>query len=111
DNAARSDADYVQLDLEDSVAPADKVQARANVIQALNDVDWASLGKTVSVRINGLDTQFMYRDVIEIMEQAGERVHTFLIPKVGVPDDIYCVETLVSQVEQAMGYETQVRTE
>ncbi len=111
DNAAQSDADYIQLDLEDSVAPADKLQARANIIQALNDIDWEERGKTVSVRINGLDTQFMYRDVIEVMEQAGDRLHTFLVPKVGVPDDLYCVETLVSQVEQAMGHETQVRTE
>ncbi len=73
------------LDLEDAVAPPEKEQARRNAIQALNDIDWAAMGKTVSVRINGLDTHYMYRDVVDVMEQAGDRVHTLLVPKVGVP--------------------------
>ncbi len=111
DKAADSAADFVFLDLEDAVAPADKVQARRNVIEALRDIDWAAKGKTVSVRINGLDTHYMYRDVIDVMEQAGDRVHTILVPKVGVPADLYCVETLVAQVEQAKGYENKVGIE
>ncbi|WP_200834487.1 aldolase/citrate lyase family protein [Amycolatopsis alkalitolerans] len=64
------------MDLEDAVAPGDKEAARKNVIAALHDVDWATRGKTVSVRINGLDTQYMYRDVVEVMELAGDRLHT-----------------------------------
>jgi citrate lyase subunit beta/citryl-CoA lyase len=111
DKAAQSAADVVFLDLEDAVAPGDKVQARRNVIEALWDIDWAGKGKTVSVRINGLDTHYMYRDVIDVMEQAGERVHTILVPKVGLPADLYCVETLISQVEQAMGYARKVGLE
>ena len=111
DKAAESAADFVFLDLEDAVAPGDKEQARRNVIEALRDIDWAGKGKTVSVRINGLDTHYMYRDVIDLMEQAGDRVHTILVPKVGVPADVYCVETLISQVEQAMGYTRKVGLE
>ena len=111
DKAADGPADYVFLDLEDSVAPDEKEQARKNVISALHDIDWAAKGKTVSVRINGLDTHYMYRDVIDIMEQAGDRLDTFLIPKVGVPADLYCVETLVEQVERAKGFDTRVGTE
>ncbi len=111
DKAADSAADFVFLDLEDAVAPADKEQARRNVIEALRDIDWAGKGKTVSVRINGLDTHYMYRDVIDVMEQAGERLHTILVPKVGLPADLYCVETLVAQVEQAKGYERKVGIE
>ncbi len=111
EKAARGAADYVFLDLEDSVAPADKEQARKNIIEALNDIDWAGAGKTVSVRINGLDTHYMYRDVIDVMEQAGEAVHTILVPKVGVPADLYCVETLIDQVEQAKGHRNRVGTE
>ncbi|MBA4350416.1 MAG: CoA ester lyase, partial [Rhodobacter sp.] len=84
DKAAAGPADYVFLDLEDAVAPPEKEQARKNAIQALNDIDWAAKGKTVSVRINGLDTHYMYRDVVDVMEQAGSRVHTLLVPKVGV---------------------------
>ena len=61
------------LDCEDAVAPPDKEQARKNIIQALNDLDWKGAGKTVSVRINGLDTHYCYRDVVDIMEQAGSQ--------------------------------------
>jgi citrate lyase subunit beta/citryl-CoA lyase len=111
EKAATSPADYVFLDLEDSVAPADKEVARKNVVEALTSIDWAGQGKTVSVRINGLDTPYMYRDVIDVMEQAGERLHTILVPKVGVPADLYCVETLIDQVEQAKGYQHRVGTE
>jgi citrate lyase beta subunit len=103
EKAADSAADVVFLDLEDAVAPPEKEQARKNAIEALNDIDWAAKGKTVSVRINGLDTHYMYRDVVDIMEQAGDRVHTLLVPKVGVPADLYMVEAMVNQIEQGTG--------
>ena len=96
-------ADYVFLDLEDAVAPGDKEQARKNVIEALNDLDWKNSGKTVSVRINGLDTHYMYRDVVDVIEQAGHHLDTILVPKVGVPDDLYTVDVLVTQIEEAKG--------
>ena len=111
DKAAEGPADYVFLDLEDAIAPSEKVQARKNALQALNDIDWAARGKTVSVRINGLDTQYMYRDVVDVMEQAGDRVHTLLVPKVGVTGDLYMVEAMVNQIEQAKGYNTRVGLE
>jgi citrate lyase subunit beta/citryl-CoA lyase len=111
DKAAEGDADVVFLDLEDAVAPPEKEQARKNVIAALNEIDWAARGKTVSVRINGLDTHYCYRDVIDVMEQAGDRLHTILVPKVGVPADLYLVEALVNQVEQARGFATRVGLE
>ena len=111
DKAADGPADYVFLDLEDAVAPSEKVQARKNAIQALNDIDWAGKGKTVSVRINGLDTHYMYRDVVDIMEQAGSKVHTLLVPKVGVTGDLYMVDAMVNQIEQGCGYTTRVGLE
>lgn len=111
DKAAESQADFVFLDLEDAVAPSEKERARKNVIAALHDIDWAGKGKTVSVRINGLDTSYMYRDVVDVMEQAGDRLHTILVPKIGVPADLYCVETIVSQVEQAKGFPSRVGIE
>ena len=111
DKASQGPADYVFLDLEDAVAPPEKVQARKNAVQALNDIDWAGLGKTVSVRINGLDTHYMYRDVVDVMEQAGDRVHTLLVPKVGVPADLYMVEAMVNQIEQGCGLTTRVGLE
>lgn len=111
EKAADSAADYVFLDLEDAVAPPEKDQARRNAVQALNDIDWAGKGKTVSVRINGLDTHYMYRDVVDVMEQAGDKVHTLLVPKVGVRDDLYMVEAMVNQIEQGAGLETRVGLE
>jgi malyl-CoA/(S)-citramalyl-CoA lyase len=113
EKAARSAADVIFLDLEDAVAPDDKEQARRNVIAALNDLDWGA--KTVSVRINGLDTPYMYRDVIEVVENCP-RLDLLLIPKIGVPADIYAVDVLVTQIEQAgrrakhIGFEVLIET-
>ncbi|MEO0823300.1 MAG: CoA ester lyase [Pseudomonadota bacterium] len=109
--AATSAADVVFLDCEDAVAPPEKETARRNIVEALNEIDWRAHGKTVSVRINGLDTQYMYRDVVDIMEQAGDRLDTILVPKVGVPADLYMVEAMVNQIEQAKGYTTRVGLE
>ena len=111
DRALKSAADYVFLDCEDAVAPPEKEQARKNIIQALNDLDWKAAGKSVSVRINGLDTHYMYRDVIDIVEQAGSKLDTILIPKVGVPADVYTVECIVSQIEVAKGLTNKIGTE
>ena len=109
--AASSAADFIFLDIEDAVAPPDKEKARRNIIEALNGIDWRARGKAVSVRINGLDTHYMYRDVIDVMEHAGDRLETILVPKVGVPADLYIVEALVSQIEAAKGYQTRVGLE
>ena len=99
--AAQSVADVVFLDLEDAVAPDDKPQARKNIIKALNDVDWGD--KTLSVRINGLDTHYMYRDVVDVIEQGGDRLDLIMIPKVGTAADVYALDMLVTQVEDAVG--------
>lgn len=103
EKALSSNADFVILDLEDAVAPDDKVAARKNIIEALNDLDWRGHGKTMSIRINGIDTHYMYRDVVDIVEQAGQRLDTILIPKAGVAADIYMVDAMVTQIETAIG--------
>ncbi|MCB2159104.1 MAG: CoA ester lyase [Rhodobacteraceae bacterium] len=111
EKAAASAADYIFLDLEDAVAPPDKIAARKNIIEALNDIDWKAAGKTMSIRINGLDTHYMYRDVVEIVEAAGQHIDTILVPKVGVPADLYTVETIVSQIETAKGFTRKIGLE
>ncbi len=98
---AASAADVINLDLEDSVAPSDKDMARANVIEAINSVDWGN--KYLSVRINGLDTPYWYKDVVEVLEQAGDRLDQIMIPKVGCAADIYAVDALVTAIEAAKG--------
>ncbi|WP_282093130.1 L-malyl-CoA/beta-methylmalyl-CoA lyase [Epibacterium ulvae] len=98
---AASAADVINLDLEDSVAPSDKDMARANVVEAINTVDWGN--KYLSVRINGLDTPYWYKDVVDVLEQAGERLDQIMIPKVGCAADIYAVDALVTAIEAAKG--------
>jgi malyl-CoA/(S)-citramalyl-CoA lyase len=111
--AAQSKADIIFLDCEDAVAPDDKEQARRNIIQGLNEVDWGTT--TMMVRINGLDTHYMYRDVVDIVE-ACPRLDMILIPKVGVAQDVYAVDMLVTQIESAkqrdkrIGFEVLIET-
>ena len=106
EKAAKSPADVIFLDLEDAVAPDDKVQARKNIIEALNDLDWG--GRTLSVRVNGLDTHYMYRDVIDILEQAPGKLDLIMIPKAGTAADIYALDMLVTQVEDATQVEKRI---
>ncbi|GBC87143.1 L-malyl-CoA/beta-methylmalyl-CoA lyase [bacterium HR12] len=94
-------ADVVFLDLEDAVAPEEKDRARELAISALLELDWSAC--SVSVRINGLDTPWCYRDVVEVMERAGDRLDLLLVPKVGSPSDVAFVATLCAQIERARG--------
>lgn len=113
EKAAKCAADIVFLDCEDAVAPDDKEQARKNIIQALNEIDWGT--KTMMVRINGLDTHYMYRDVVDIVE-ACPRLDMILIPKAGTAADVYAVDMLVTQIEAAkkrskrIGFEVLIET-
>jgi malyl-CoA/(S)-citramalyl-CoA lyase len=100
EKAAKSNVDVLFLDLEDAVAPDDKEKARRNIIQALNELDFGK--KAVSVRINGLDTHYMYRDVVDVIEQGGDRLDMIMIPKVGTAVDVYAVDMLVTQCETAI---------
>lgn len=109
EKAAAGPADVISLDLEDSVAPDDKPQARENLIDALNDVDFGS--KEISMRINGLETSWCYRDVIDVLERSGERLDLIMIPKVGCAADVYAIDMLVTQVERAVGRKKPIRLE
>ena len=106
---AASGADVINLDLEDSVAPDDKPKAREAIIAAISAVDWGR--KVLSVRINALDTPFWYRDVVDLLEKAGDRLDQVMIPKVGCAEDIYAVDALVTAVERAMGRKKPIRFE
>ena len=99
EKALNSNADYIFLDLEDAVSPNDKITARKNIIKALKEINWREKGKTISVRINSLDTHYMYRDVIEIIEEAGDKIDTLLVPKAGTASDVYMVDCLLTQIE------------
>jgi malyl-CoA/(S)-citramalyl-CoA lyase len=100
EKAPKLGADIVMLDLEDAVAPEEKEQARANVIDALREQDWS--GCSVSLRINGLDTHYCYRDIVDVVEQAGGHLDSIMIPKASCGADIHLVATLLTQIEDAM---------
>lgn len=102
EKAPDAGADMVFLDLEDAVAPDDKEQARGNIITALKTYDWSKCA--VSIRMNGLDTQYAYRDLVDVVEACGDKLDTILIPKVASAADVYFVSTLLSQIEQARGF-------
>ena len=99
EKALNSNADYIFLDLEDAVSPLDKVTARQNVVKALKEINWREKGKTISVRINSPDTHYMYRDLIDIVEEVGENLDTILLPKAGTASDVYMIDCLLTQVE------------
>jgi malyl-CoA/(S)-citramalyl-CoA lyase len=97
ERAARSPADFIFLDLEDAVAPARKPEAREIAIRALNELDWGN--KTLAVRINGLDTEWAHRDIIEVVSRAP-RLDLVLIPKVGTAFDVQFVDALLTGLER-----------
>ncbi|MBF0145392.1 MAG: CoA ester lyase [Magnetococcales bacterium] len=109
EKAVTSSADVIFFDLEDSVPPDNKEQARKDVIAAINDLDFG--GKSLSVRINGLDTHYMYRDVVDLVEQAGHKLDLILVPKVGCAADIYAVDMLLTQIERAKGIKKKIGIE
>jgi citrate lyase subunit beta / citryl-CoA lyase len=102
-------ADEVFIDLEDSVAPGEKEAARKNVIAALKDNDWGD--KTVVVRINGVYTHWCYRDIIEIVEAAGQHIDCVMIPKVQYPSDVTFVADLLRMIEETNGFERRIGLE
>ena len=103
EKALASAADTVFLDLEDAVAPDEKPGARKRVIKALKELDWR--GRPTLYRANALDTPYFYRDLIEIVEEAGDRLDNILLPKVQRPEDLHVADTLLSQIEIAVGLE------
>ena len=106
--AAASDADTLFLDLEDAVAPAQKEQARAQAIEALNEVDWGT--KTIAVRVNGLDTPWALQDIVEVAKHAP-RLDLVLLPKAGSAFDVRFVDQLLTLVERQTGRDKRIGIE
>ena len=96
-------ADQVFLDLEDAVAPGAKEEARANIVAALNEGDWA--GKTRVVRVNDLTTKWTYRDVITVVEGAGQNLDCIMLPKVQTAAQVEWLDYTLTQIEKVMGFE------
>jgi citrate lyase subunit beta/citryl-CoA lyase len=111
EKAINSNADVIFLDLEDAVSPQDKIPSRQNIIKAIKEMNWKEKGKTISIRINSLDTHYMYRDVIEIVEEVGEKIDTILIPKAGSSSDVYMVDCLLTQIEDNKKFKNKIGIE
>ncbi len=104
-----SEADVALLDLEDAVPPGIKAEARSVVVSAFTELSWGAKPRTF--RMNALDTPFFYRDLIDIVEQSKGAVDLIIIPKVNRPEDVYVVDTLLTQIEAGLGMERQIRLE
>ncbi|MCA1840677.1 MAG: CoA ester lyase [Actinomycetota bacterium] len=102
-------ADEIFFDLEDSVAPLAKEGARANVVQALKEGDWA--GKTLVLRVNGVYTKWCYRDIIEVIEPAGDLLDCIMIPKVEHASDVVFVDKLLTMIEETVGISKRIGLE
>src|SRR5215212_6640705 len=100
EKALASDADAVFLDLEDAVATDYKAAARGDVVSALHELDWR--GRLGLYRANAVDTPYFYRDLIEVVEEAGNSLDAVMVPKVNRSEDLYAVSILLSQLELAM---------
>jgi citrate lyase subunit beta / citryl-CoA lyase len=103
DKARGLDADQVFLDLEDACAPLAKPGARKTIVDALNAGGWE--GKTRVVRVNDLTTQWTYRDVVEVVEGAGENLDCIMLPKVQNAGQVQWLDLMLTQIEKTMGYE------
>jgi citrate lyase subunit beta / citryl-CoA lyase len=102
-------ADQVFLDLEDAVAPGAKEEARKNVVAALNDGDWG--GRTRVVRVNDLTTRWTYRDVVEVVEGAGQSLDCVMLPKVQDAAQVQWLDLLLTQIEATLGFERRIGIE
>lgn len=107
--ASQRDVDVIMLDLEDSVPMEAKESARTQVIQSINTLDWQ--GTTVTVRINGLDTSFGYRDLLEVVEASGPRIEAVVVPKVNHPGDIHFVSRMLDGIEAAKRFSSRINIE
>jgi citrate lyase subunit beta/citryl-CoA lyase len=109
EKAAASDADAVCIDLEDAVTVDEKPASRANVVRAFRELDFGR--KLKAFRINGLDTPFAYRDLIEVVEEVGDKIDVVMMPKANLPQDVRFVCMLLTQIEHAKGFTRQIGLE
>jgi citrate lyase subunit beta/citryl-CoA lyase len=109
EKAAASEADAVCIDLEDAVSVDEKPASRAHVIRAFKELDFGR--KLKAFRMNGIDTPFGYRDLIEVAEEVGDRIDVVMMPKAHLPQDVRFVCMLLTQIEQAKGFSRQIGLE
>jgi len=109
DKALTSGSDAVMLDLEDSVPVDNKVDARGRIIQSLRSRDWSR--KTVLYRMNGLDTPFGYRDLLEVVEAAGPVIDAIVVPKINHPGDVHFVSRMLDGIELNKGWTKKIGIE
>ncbi|MGD8980595.1 MAG: CoA ester lyase [Desulfobacterales bacterium] len=107
--ASQRDVDVIMLDLEDSFPVDAKESARTRVIQSIHTLNWQDT--ILTVRINGLDTPFGYRDLLEVAEAAGPSIEAVVVPKVNHPGDIHFVSRMLDGIEAAKGFSKRIHIE
>jgi citrate lyase subunit beta/citryl-CoA lyase len=109
EKAVASTADLVLLDLEDAVAPNEKVNARAKVVHSLKTLAWGK--KTRAVRINNLESEYAYQDIISIVEEAGNYLDILIVPKIKTAREVWWVDMLLSQIEKRLQFAQRIKLE
>jgi len=109
EKAVGTNADVVFLDLEDAVAPNQKLEARGKVIEALRSLNWGT--KTRAFRMNNIETEYAYQDVIEVVEKAGDYLDLIIIPKIKAARDVFWVDTLLAQIEKRLKLKRRIALE
>ena len=107
--SAGLDLDHVFLDLEDAVAPSAKAGARKTIVAALNELEWAP--RTLCVRINDVETQYCYEDIIEVVTGAGEKLDTIMLTKAKCAHDVMFVHLLLDQLEKQLNLKNRIGIE
>ena len=107
--ASQQQVDVVMLDLEDSVPFEAKASARNRIVHSIQELDWRNT--TVTIRINGLDTPFGYRDLLEVVEAAGPKIDSVVVPKVNHSKDIHFVSRMLDGIEAAKGFPNRINIE
>jgi malyl-CoA/(S)-citramalyl-CoA lyase len=107
--ASRQRVDVVMLDLEDSVPLEAKASARDRIVRSIHELDWEHT--TLTFRINGLDTPFGYRDLLEVVEGAGPKIDAVIVPKVNHPKDIHFVCRMLDGIERSKGFSHRINIE
>ena len=109
--AAKSNADIIFLDLEDSVTTGEKDKARKNALEAINDINWKN--KSLSVRVNSAESNIQEKDLREIVGKYEKNLNLIMIPKVEQPEDVINVEKIVQSLENKkykLGFEIIIET-
>jgi citrate lyase subunit beta / citryl-CoA lyase len=97
-------ADLICLDLEDTVIPARKAEARALIVRLLHADIWGRAAR--AVRINAVSSPFAEDDLRVVVSGAGSRIDTLLLSKPESVEEIHWIDGIIAdyKLTNRIGY-------